>query len=136
MDRFFQKIEKTTSCWFWLSGKDKDGYGKFFLSGKTLQAHRVSWSMHNGVIPTGMSVLHRCDNPPCVNPEHLFVGTCVDNVKDRDAKGRNGCSKRTHGPQGHAYTVENTTVFMGQRKCKTCKKEYDRSLNEGRKAAA
>ena len=125
MDRFFQKVNKTGFCWEWLAGKDKDGYGKIKIRGKTLQAHRVSWGIHNGPIPEGIGVLHRCDNPSCVNPLHLFLGTTLDNMRDRDAKGRNGYSKRTHCPKGHKYSPENTSVWRGQRTCRACKKGYD-----------
>ena len=125
MERFFEKVEKTEKCWGWLAGTNKDGYGKFKMRGKTLQAHRLSWVIHNGIIPEGMCVLHHCDNPPCVNPAHLFLGTILDNNRDRDAKGRNGYSKRTHCPHGHEYTEANTSVWRGQRKCRACKKVYD-----------
>ena len=128
MERFLDKIEKTSSCWNWLASKDRDGYGRIKISGRTFQAHRASWDIHNGSIPEGMSVLHHCDNPSCVNPFHLFLGTALDNVRDRDAKGRNGCSKRTHCPKGHEYSPENTTLWRCQRKCRTCKKYYDARL--------
>jgi len=125
MKRFFEKINKTEKCWNWIAGKDKDGYGKIKIDGKMVQAHRASWVIHNGDIPNGMCVLHRCDNPSCVNPEHLFIGTRLDNARDRDVKGRNGYSKITHCPKGHEYSPENTTIWHGQRKCKSCKKDYD-----------
>jgi len=125
MDGFLQKIDKTGNCWDWLAGKDKDGYGKIKINGKDLQAHRASWDFHNGLIPEGMSVLHHCDNPSCVNPSHLFLGTTLDNMRDRDTKGRNGYSRRTHCPKGHEYSTGNTSVWRGQRKCRVCKKDYD-----------
>ena len=75
-------------CWGWLGGKSKFGYGQIRIWGKNLVAHRVSWIIHNGPIPDGVCVLHQCDNPPCTNPRHLFLGTKVDNNSDRDAKGR------------------------------------------------
>lgn len=125
MNRFFEKVAKTSDCWAWLAGKDKDGYGKIKINGKTLQAHRVSWVIHNGCIPEGLSVLHVCDNPSCVNPKHLFTGTTLDNMRDRDAKGRNFQNKKSRCPHGHEYTKDNTTVWRGQRKCRTCKKLYD-----------
>jgi len=120
MDRFFRKVDKTGSCWNWLAGKDKDGYGKIKIARKDLRAHRVSWEIHNGIIPGGLLVLHRCDNPSCVNPSHLFLGTALDNNRDRDAKGRNGWSKITHCPHGHEYTPENTSWWKRERSCKNC----------------
>jgi hypothetical protein len=62
---------------------------------RTEHAHRISWELHNGTIPDGLNVLHKCDNPPCVNPAHLFVGTDLDNMQDRDRKGRHGTAKLT-----------------------------------------
>jgi hypothetical protein len=92
-ERFWAKVDKTDSCWNWLGGTNKQGYGKISYGGykneKSLAAHRVSYQLANGEIPEGMFVLHSCDNPRCVNPEHLFVGTRQDNVDDRERKGRN-----------------------------------------------
>lgn len=93
--RFFEKVNKTAGCWIWTASTVRAGYGQFgVLYGigdtRIRLAHRVSWVIHNGQIPPGMYVLHKCDNPPCVNPEHLFLGTLADNNHDRDAKGRGG----------------------------------------------
>ncbi len=85
------------SCWLWTAGIDRAGYGRIGR-GKRSEgyelAHRVSWKIHNGKIPIGLCVLHRCDVPGCVNPDHLFLGTRADNVDDMVAKGRrrNGVS--------------------------------------------
>lgn len=92
--RFWAKVDKRGSdeCWPWTANRDGDGYGQLtVLEGDrrtTEKAQRVSWRLANGPIPDGMLVLHRCDNPPCVNPAHLFLGTHRDNVADCDAKGR------------------------------------------------
>lgn len=67
---------------------NEKGYGYVWFRGKSRRAHRVAWERAHGPIPAGMCVLHRCDNPPCVNVEHLFLGTQLDNIADRDAKGR------------------------------------------------
>lgn len=75
-------------CWEWNRGRDKDGYGKFWLDGRTEQAHRVAWETFRGPIPDGKIICHHCDNPPCVNPDHLFLGTHLDNTLDAEAKGR------------------------------------------------
>ena len=86
--RFFEKVDVKGKydCWEWKAFKFK-GYGRFYLNGKKY-AHRASWELHNGQIPQGMCVLHLCDNPGCVNPAHLFLGTQLDNIKDRDKKSR------------------------------------------------
>lgn len=74
-------------CWEWTGARNRDGYGATGILGAT-SAHRASWILHFGPIPAGMNVLHKCDNPPCVNPDHLFLGTHSDNMKDCWQKGR------------------------------------------------
>lgn len=86
-DKFWKKVNKTDTCWLWTS-QLRNGYGMFTINYKPLSAHRVSWELHNGPIPKGLLVCHKCDIPSCVNPEHLFLGTIQDNTNDRDSKGR------------------------------------------------
>ena len=94
-------IDINTKCWNWqgFCFKRAPGvlsYGQFNLNGKTLKAHRVSYEIFSGKIKNGLKCLHKCDNPSCVNPAHLFLGTDADNVRDKIAKGRQ-CKGETHG---------------------------------------
>lgn len=86
---FWKKADKSSGCWEWTGPRNStSGYGQVNLFGKHQTAHRWSWELTNGDIPKGMWILHRCDNPPCFNPEHLFLGTPADNVLDAQIKGR------------------------------------------------
>lgn len=90
--RFLTRVKKRESgCWEWGGGRDQDGYGVFRgEAGGVLfhRAHRYSYAIHSGPIPSGVHVCHKCDNPPCVNPDHLFLGANADNQRDKWAKGR------------------------------------------------
>src|SRR3990172_3375900 len=132
IERFWEHVDKRTEkeCWLWQGAKNgsKKIYGNLRINGKTQLAHRFSWIIANGPIPKmkgtdwrGTCVLHRCDNGLCVNPDHLFLGTHIDNMIDRTTKGRSSNKKKTHCPAGHEYSLENTYVSsLGGRKCKIC----------------
>lgn len=131
-NKFWQKVTKTNSCWLWTGAKSHNGYGRFSHKGKVKQAHRVAWEIQNGrEFPAGKLACHVCDNPPCVNPAHLFVGTTKDNMRDASLKGRLKGFKPNHKsrakkfcPAGHEYTSENTKrrIQKGieRRICRTC----------------
>lgn len=135
--RFMSHVEKQSSgCWEW-QGKHQwldprkrtpHLYGLVIHRQKRTFAHRHSYELFVGPIPQGMFVLHSCDNPPCVNPDHLRVGTMKDNGADMSDRGRAHCQSVTHCKQGHEYTPENT-VYSRQRNdrlrrhCRICRRD-------------
>jgi len=90
MERFEDKYipEPMSGCWIWTARVSPAGYGQASYKRKSTFAHRLAWTLFRGPIPEGLCVLHKCDNPPCVNPEHLFIGTQIENIRDCVAKGR------------------------------------------------
>jgi len=90
IERFNSKLNKLDNgCWEWSAGLDKDGYGKFWLDRREIRSHRAAWLFHTGSIAgPDVFVCHKCDNPKCCNPDHLFAGTSRDNINDMVAKGR------------------------------------------------
>lgn len=123
-------------CWDWNGAKNvRNGYGSLYAEGRAWKAHRVSYEHHVGPIPEGMKVLHACDNPPCVNPAHLGVGTQRDNMRQASERGRFFNQRKTHCKEGHPFSPENTYVMgSGKRVCKTCNqarcaRQYRRRLN-------
>ncbi len=92
-DRFWSSVEKSDRCWNWKKSKDKDGYGKFSVHGIARRAHRALWEMLFGSVPDKLQVCHHCDNPSCIRPDHLFVGTQSDNMRDCVSKGRHALQR-------------------------------------------
>ena len=125
-ERFLAKVTKTETCWVWEGAKRKYGYGKMVArdGGRIVQmtAHRVSWELHFGQIPQGFNVLHKCDNPCCVNPEHLFLGTQADNVRDM-------VDKKRHRPFGKMPDSVREETDREERFCTECR--CDRPLIGG-----
>lgn len=128
-------------CLLWKGKPGNAGYGRTSFCGKKYSIHRLSYTLFNGEIPRGMWVLHKCDVKLCANPEHLFLGTCKDNVLDAVKKGLHTRMRNKFCPSGHEFTPENTRYKIQpngstHRSCKTCTrarvKKYD-SEHRGRK---
>lgn len=104
-------IDPVTGCWVWGGYCMKGGYGRITYGAPGKLIHRVSWAIHNGDIPDGMDVLHRCDNPPCWNPEHFFLGDDAANVADKMAKGRHRCGAPRRGADNWWAILDEATVL-------------------------
>jgi len=97
IQRFKDKINKTDTCWIWTAWKHRQGYGKFSIKNKTWIAHRIAWIIsRKRKIPKGLCICHHCDNPSCVRPSHLFLGTHKQNTHDMIRKGRQSIGS-SHG---------------------------------------
>jgi hypothetical protein len=143
IDRFWRHVNHgglRDHCLLWNKAKNKNGYGVFSIRGRTILAHRAAMLLLNGWLPEvtrhglRLFVLHKCDNPACVNPHHLMFGTQADNLRDMRLKGRAAPSPgalKTHCPQGHAYNSANTRVHKGKRICRQC--DRDRNQHPQRK---
>jgi hypothetical protein len=140
--RFWAKVAKTPGfgpdgdCWRWMGGTDGNGYGRIRALGRPQPAHRYSYFLRHGVeIDRSLCGCHTCDNPGCVNPQHIFAGTHLENTLDKIAKGRHARSQVTHCANGHEYNEINTYLRMenGARRCRICSNEYHKAYMANKK---
>ena len=140
-----KRIKKAPNgCWEWTGSVNDKGYGLIYVEGKSKRAHRITYQLFKSEIPKGLFICHHCDNPGCVNPEHLFVGTQKDNMQDCIRKGRfvrptkngkpsNQNTNKTHCIRGHPFDKENTHIRpSGHRTCRACDRIF--SSSEWKKA--
>jgi hypothetical protein len=129
-DRFFRYVGKRSGCWNWEGGKDANGYGSMNVHGAPMLAHRISYTIHKGDIPKGLYILHSCDNPSCVNPDHLSAGTQADNVADMHNKGR--ARKRALKGESHANSKLTDADVRYIRESKETVMDIAKKLNVSR----
>lgn len=115
-ERFWEKVDKTPGhgpngdCWVWTGARNPKGYGNFSSNKRFFKAHRHAWSLFNGEIPKNIFVCHRCDNPSCVRPEHLFLGSNQDNLHDASLKGRMSSWQRAQGEANGNSRIDRRAV--------------------------
>lgn len=125
--RFWAKVEKTEGCWNWVASRNNKGYGHLGMGDRRVYAHRYSYELHKGAIPSGLHIDHLCRNRSCVNPDHLEPVTNRENVLRGAGLTAQNASK-THCKRGHEFTEENVYRSPGRndRQCRTCKRYRER----------
>lgn len=131
--RLWSKVDKTDTCWNWVGAIGENGYGHFWLNGRYVSPHRVSYVLTHGSIPDSLTVDHLCRNRRCVNPDHLEAVTIGVNVRRSPLAPPATNSRKTHCPKGHPLVAGNLMVYalekQGRRSCLTCAriryKKYD-----------
>jgi hypothetical protein len=138
-DKFFQKINKTDDCWLWTAATNEHGYGVVRINKRLFKAHRVSYEIHKGEIPEGLSLDHLCKNRSCVRPEHLEAVTHRENCLRGNGlpsmwAARRSMPRITHCKHGHEMTPENCYFIpsTGARCCRQCQKTWHEKWNKVR----
>lgn len=127
-DRFWEKVEKTETCWLWIASLDRKGYGQFKLGGEKRRAHRICFEALVGPVPAGLQLDHLCRVRNCVNPAHLEPVTAGENVMRGERVLRSHCSF------GHERTPENSYVYGRKRQCRICNQRRCREFRDRRRA--
>jgi HNH endonuclease len=139
IDFFWTRVPKLAEhkCWKWTGYLNKAGYGEFWISRKTgrkILAHRFSYMLKNNFDPKGFHICHKCDEPSCVNPKHLFIGTAKDNAEDCVRKGRHKNLIKTNCPKGHVLSGENLVPsHLPRRTCRICLQKRQRDSYQKKK---
>ena len=133
VERFQSRVKAVGECWEWQLSHHSGGYGQWYpRKGRPVGAHRYSAMLYLPEWHPSLYVLHHCDNPPCVRPDHLFMGTQRDNGRDMASKGRGQGQWRTECVHGHPFDYIDSD---GRRRCRTCKRDRQRRYDARRKAA-
>ncbi len=133
---FWSRVKKSRSCWVWTGCRSKDGYGTITYKKTGHRTHRMALTLSGTTIPDGMIVMHKCDNPACVRPSHLKIGTQKENMSDASIKGRivSANANKTLCKYGHPFSEPNTYVRpSGVRVCRTCAKRMNSATSLRRK---
>lgn len=135
LERLLSKCIKSADdgCWEWQAAKTKQGYGQFYFNGQMMGAHRASYWLHRGPVPSGLVIDHLCRNTSCINPSHLEIVTIKENILRGDNPvARN--ARKTHCKRGHLFD-ENNTLFnkRGGRSCKACIRDWDTTTEQREK---
>jgi len=126
--RFWMKVDKSETCWWWIGARNPSGHGRFWVAGRNVPAHVFSYELHVGPVPEGLHLDHLCEHPSCVNPSHLEPVTLWENLRRSPRTPARINSEKTHCPQGHPYDEANTHITKkGARHCRTCARERARA---------